>query len=851
MSNVSSDSAGITNYIRKRDFRRVLDREVRAEGYDYFWPNVSVPLGNQPFPNYPSVTEPITLTHQSSRPNGELAIIVGTPTRLFRYFALTNGLYCVGDGTPAGYFPYQGADTPYYAAETGVWIVIGSGFSAQAQRWEAIDIAGLTIFNNGVDLPMTYDVGEDFVRPIYELREQGIAAVGNIATSNGMLLCADIQQINADALTALLSLISSNGITASQAGNYGPSPFSATLIAGTVTAQQSIFQPSSVGQTISFVNGYSAVITQYVSLTQVQIADLTTLITPGLQFFLTNPGTTDNVVVSSAPFFTSAMVGQIISWDSGAVRTIESFVDSQHVIVDANSEIDSGTFSINNPAAYGVYNDQTNIDRIQWRIINSIPFEPRRFAATIPGSISKGTVIINFQYPAVSLNEIIGDQIEVLGAGVNGGNLSATLVYMSPDSMTAIIDTLASTTVTNALVQAFDATGSNVGFIDLQDDGSGIIGMLDLGGNLIVYKDTSIFFGQYTGASGAPFNFSGTSLYRGSKTLYFRNTLISVSNNGQQFHVFAGRTSFYRYDLVYQQPIEIQSLEVCKDIFFDNASLPDSTDPIGTFAADNPITKEIFFCFPESVGQDQALRYDYFTGEASSTTASYTAAAAVKRPETGLQVGVTEDWFIMGTATGQVLRYGLSSADPVKSGAVTITQLGNLITASAPFFTPESVIGWSIQFPDLSVSTVLSYVNPTQITVRSSAARAATSFRLIPSLWHRLGQPYESDIQSGLDDFRNDSGEKDLESWSIAISSKSPSTPFLFTIYGGINPSDDPISLATNTFTDPKVESTVGMLFLQNYFADRITVNGLDNPLEFIERGFNIAGVDSKDFVRR
>ena len=38
MASVSRDTVGVKNYLTKRDFRRVLDREQRREGYDYFAP---------------------------------------------------------------------------------------------------------------------------------------------------------------------------------------------------------------------------------------------------------------------------------------------------------------------------------------------------------------------------------------------------------------------------------------------------------------------------------------------------------------------------------------------------------------------------------------------------------------------------------------------------------------------------------------------------------------------------------------------------------------------------------------------------------------------------------------------
>src|SRR3990167_4778892 len=58
-TDLSSDEAGIANYVLKRNWRRDLDQEIRREGHDYFWPNTASTFAasplNQPFPN--NVTE--------------------------------------------------------------------------------------------------------------------------------------------------------------------------------------------------------------------------------------------------------------------------------------------------------------------------------------------------------------------------------------------------------------------------------------------------------------------------------------------------------------------------------------------------------------------------------------------------------------------------------------------------------------------------------------------------------------------------------------------------------------------------------------------------------------------------
>src|SRR5688572_131992 len=89
ITRTSSDRVGLADYVTKRDFRRDLDQDIRREGYDYFWPNVSGDLatnpGGQPFPNILSdepTSEAITFIHLGRRPNGRHAILAGTKTKL-------------------------------------------------------------------------------------------------------------------------------------------------------------------------------------------------------------------------------------------------------------------------------------------------------------------------------------------------------------------------------------------------------------------------------------------------------------------------------------------------------------------------------------------------------------------------------------------------------------------------------------------------------------------------------------------------------------------------------------------------------------------------------------------------
>jgi hypothetical protein len=108
-----------------------------------------------------------------------------------------------GEKVPVG----VSADKVYYWNWTsGAWTQIGSGYSTSpARRWQIINLGSYCIFNNGTDLPFTWVPGDSAVKPIYELREQGYACVGEILAMNRMLKCFDVTEILSAELSGILN----------------------------------------------------------------------------------------------------------------------------------------------------------------------------------------------------------------------------------------------------------------------------------------------------------------------------------------------------------------------------------------------------------------------------------------------------------------------------------------------------------------------------------------------------------------------------------------------------------------------------------------------------------------------
>lgn len=860
ITKASQSEVGVANYVTKRDWRRLLDREIRREGYDYFWGNQAKVLGNQPFPNGVTAAD-ITLVHLARRPNGKTAIIVGTKEKLWRFYANDDGQYIEDQDDYVA--------TGYVLDLTGDWLLIGSGFSTSGHRWEASNLNGFTKFNNGVDLPVVYRLEWSEVRPDYELREAGIASVGTISEHSGIGVIGDVREMQADTMEESLSLEDSGAITASQTGaTFSESVTASVALAGvTVTASAPSFALADVGKTIRFPTGFSATITVVPSNTQVTIGTPSDAAIVSERFWIANAAAF--VVTASAPIFAAGDVGRSIVWDTGEVRTIKVFASPTQVTVDIDYTIASGTFAFEAENPYGPVT--TFVDRIQFRFSWSLPDDPTRWGPIVPAGMVAGSTAVTLAYPLASLEA--GQEITIVGAGVSGGNLTTTILAVLELGRVLRVQDAASTTVTAAsttasvqpenttasveaastavmaskaafaetdvgrsirfadgfqatiaafvgedhvtisvapseaitdsafalsetgLVTRSDTVASILGYEDLQDDGSGILRMLTLDQTLIIYKDTSIFLGQYTGVLAAPWAFTKLDI-PSDKTLYYRWTLVSVESD---HHVYAGKNSFFRFDLTTRVPAVVIPLELVANKFFDNSKIT-LTDQI--FGAINTITNEAWFVYP-TTGTDKLIAWDYKYGSVSTSTIAITAAATVKRPTTELQTGETEDWFVMGTATATVLVYGLTDSEQT------------------------------------------AWANKKSIFYRRSA-----------NPYNATKNGYESRLTGGLTDFGAPDREKDVDQVVFHLASQHASEPLpeptlVANIYQTSNAARAVSLSGTMTLPKPFTENQVPTYFRDHFVQEEVVVTGIDNPAHLVAKTWMVSGIPTKNIVRR
>lgn len=463
----------------------------------------------------------------------------------------------------------------------------------------------------------------------------------------------------------------------------------------------------------------------------------------------------------------------------------------------------------------------------------------------------------------------------------------------------------------NTSLVAADAQASIAGlFEDLEGDGSGIIRALKLGSWLAIYKTSGSFFlARYTGSSTSPFVFEEIKVpFEACLPEKHKHAIISMSDTA---HIYAADSDFYTLDTTSKKPRIFEPFRLCGDIFFNSFSQPpdlemetiegteggsyrwSNLNPLHTytlntgelitgvtsytvtaldlgwpsdytipwlrdysiahtgsrFAFNNAASKEIYFCF-ESQGEDSAICFDYMYGTARTTSAQWTAGGSIRRPST--QTDTTQEiWCVLGNASGGLMRYGLVAAPVVESGSVKATKPANAqtVTATSSIFTRQH-IGRTIRFSGGKLFAITGWTSSAVVTVLGSGSVAGESFQIVPAIWHRDGEAYDSVLQSGLDDFGASHHEKLLNGYVVVPSSQSDNSPVAVMFRGGSNPSKAK-DLQGATIASPNSKNLLKPTVLQYYIGDRLTVGGINTPFEMQERILTIVPRNSSSFGRR
>lgn len=491
----------------------------------------------------------------------------------------------------------------------GTWDTIGSGYSANGKRWKTVTINGTLIANNGIDLPFYFNVPDAAVTPMYELREVGVASVGRICENNGFLIIADITEIKADLLQAFMRGWSSYA-----------------FVDATSRSASFTIGPSNIGTLYNVTTGA----TNRVATLPVATADFYCYIKKvdnGSGAVTTIPILSDIVVT-----LTAINDLALIWFDNVLGRYFSMFFAGGVIPVDA---------------PYGI--PPSNIvQRVPWDVANGEYGIPTQWAPVFEVYMPAASATINLPFPS---SVFIANQTRV--AVVNGGPLGGTLGgqenYPNGILVTAVSGRTLTLEVTTDITLSYPRivevlrwtdVSSLVGRYHLQGDNSEITSLVTLREWLVITRTTGIYQGRYTGDPAAPFVF--TPVYSGSNVPLWPDAIANV--NGDYLLYPARGNRMYKYDGT-TWPSLHDVTDACSNAFFGSY---DQTTEV--YAMENPITKEIFFCYP-----DLTLAYDFFTaggGTVSAITQNFDAASFVHKP------GSTDFWFIMAIGN-KIYLYGL------------------------------------------------------------------------------------------------------------------------------------------------------------------------------------------------
>jgi hypothetical protein len=574
------------------------------------------------------------------------------------------------------------------------------------------------------------------------------------------------------------------------------------------------FDGSEAGNTIRLTNGWSAVISAN-NLTSSHCELLDSEANPadapedyeGVPFWYVDPG--DFWVIAEADAFTEDDVGKIIAWDDGSSRRIETYSSPKQVIVDFNGSIESGPISMENPETYGRIDDPTVLDRRHFRVAWSLLNEPRRYGANYYGAITEGSLSLVLEKFSRSFE--VGDTLVIAGAGVEGGNHVAVILSVL-NGKVVTLNTPAATTVSHALIQEADSINGIAGYDDPTGDYSAVLKMLELSGTLVIYKAQSVVLATFTGRTDFPFTWRHIGLPN-NQVLYFRHTLVLV--NGQ-YHLYAGRYSFLRFEMGSRRPSIFGPLELCENLFFDEGALLADTETV--YAANNTPSQEIWIVRSDyPAAANETLCFDYKLGSVRTTDVAPTAAMTVHRPlEIFQSQGIP--WFLMALGKfpdGHTLAVYGKCAEPVSS--------------------------WG---------------GRREIYYRRDAVVDPATVKELP----KLG--YGCVIESGLSWAQAPSFQRQLVNYTVHMSSLSPDHRLDISLIAA-NTIGEPEVIDEFVLANPVSANMVPTNFLESLYGDRIEIvapedrdpveefdDSIENGCAIVMRAFRMLEVTTEDATR-
>lgn len=514
-----------------------------------------------------------------------------------------------GDGTKA-ILGFSRSAVRLFSNTLGTWSTIGSGYSASGKRWQVVMINSTLIANNGVDLPFYWNIGDAAVTPLYELREVGVASVGRIIENSGFLIVADITEIFAEVLPLFMRGWSTFTIDATQAK-------AANFSINNTTENQDQFNVTTAAATITATLPAAPPTGFYVWLKKQDAGAGRVVTSPVIEVTTVNLTTLNDIA--------------LVYWDATEEEWVSVTFPAGVVPADA-------TYGA--PPSYIT-------QRLPWAVANSEYGDGTMWAPAFNVLMAAASTTITLPFASTVF---VAGQTRV--AVINGGPLNGTLGGQEDSPNGILVTAVSGRTLTLETTTDIDLTyprvvtvmrwtdvSSLVGRYLLQGDNSEITSLATLRDWLVVIRTTGFYMGRYTGDPSAPFVF--TPKYLGSNVPQWPD---SVANVKGDYLLYQGRGNrMFKYDGVTWPEVH--------DVTDDAASLfftgYDQADEV--YCVENPITKEIWFCYP-----DKTMCFDFDTpgGTVSVLDQTFDAAAVVRKTAT------TDVWFIMSIGRF-IFTYGL------------------------------------------------------------------------------------------------------------------------------------------------------------------------------------------------
>lgn len=440
---------------------------------------------------------------------------------------------------------------------------------------------------------------------------------------------------------------------------------------------------------------------------------------------------------------------------------------------------------MNSDDPYGLVPGTIATNRIGFRKQWSLFGEPLRWGTEAPCVVRAGDPNINLKWPARSFS--VGDEILILGVGQAGVNLTTTITEIH-DGRIVVADNPV-VAMAETLIAKSDVLDSILGFSDDQHDGSVTLAMKDQRGRLVEYRTTCIFVGNYTGDVNFPWEF--TKVHEGPDMLFYRHTLIEVD---ARFHMYCGSNRYYKFDLTDGKPEEIEVMASIKKLFFDHAR-PENDDFI--YASNNHITNEVWLNVydPALPGGGLTVAYNYLSKSAGTIDAYFPASAVIERPAAGVAAYGVEKWFVMGTLTGSVVKYGRTSIP----GNEVFNRLGQSYHA------------------ELRSGLIRGY---RQTVTGGSSAKV----------------PFN---------------ETQIRSYVLVLSSHSAGSLLRLELWATDNPSQKLELLEEYAMVEPEERPLWPLWYSAAYFQDRISLEVRDNPVRISSRILNVRDTATRSFARQ